>query len=302
MSIYSQATLGQPDNFVTFNDYTAYPVYRAQTRAPRQFQVRDNDIPIPFESGISDFQTLIGQTIYVIKGTMYPRNETNYEEGIAALRAACSLDLQQNSDYNTDDGYVPYTWEEATGSKTLFVKALYVQIVEDTRQGYVQPFTIYCKVKDPTIYGSTLKVASTAEASPSTTTGAAAYSFAYPIIYGSTLYTVSSVATNNGNIPGYPQSIYIYGPVTTPTVSNSATGESITINTTLNSSSDILIITYDKDSLSATLNGTSVLNLITTASSYFKIQPGNNIITLSGASVGTGSYVDLFYRDSFALA
>ena len=302
MSIYSLATLGQPDNFITFNDYTANPVYRAQTRAPRQFQVRQDDIPIPFESGISDFSTLIGQTIYVIKGTMYPRDEISYDNGIAALRAACSLDMQQNSDYNTDSGYVPYTWEEAAGSKTLFVKALYVQLIEDTRQGYVQPFTIYCKIKDPTVFGATLKLASTAESDITVTTGAAEYPFTYPIVYGSTNYTVTADANNLGTLPAYPFSIDVYGPVTNPKVINARTGEFIQVNNTLNSVSDNLHIEYTKDSLEVTLNGQSVVANVTTDSIYFKIQPGVNTIQLSGASIGDGSYAVVSYRDSSALA
>lgn len=302
MSIYSQATLGQPDNLITFNDYTTNPVYRSTTRAPRAFQVRDNNIPIPFESGISDFNTLIGQTLYTIQGKMYPQDESSYDAGIAALRAVCSVDLEQNSIYDTDDGYVPYTWGEAIGSKTLFVKALYVLMAEDTRQGFVQPFTIYCKVKDPTIYGSVLKLASTATSNQSASTGSAAYPFPYPVAYGSTLYTVSSAATNVGNIPAYPFSINVYGPVTNPTITNTKTGEYITVNVTLSSGSDNLYIKYTKDSLIVTLNGVSMVNKVTSSSTYFKIVPSTNIIQLAGTSVGTGAYAVVGYRDSYALA
>jgi hypothetical protein len=302
MSIYSSATLGWPDNMITFNNYSVFPVYRAQSRSPLQFNVRDSDIPIPFESGINDFETLIGKTVYAIKGVMYPRDESSYYTGIAALRAACSLDLQQNSDYNIDSGYVPYTWVEGNNSKTLFLKAMYVKMTEDTRQGYVQPFVIYCKVKDPTIYSATLKTASTAASSASTTTGGAAYPIQYPVLYGSTLYTVSSNASNLGNIPSYPNSIDVYGPTTNPKVLNSATGEYIQVNTTLNSVSDVLHIAYDNSKMIVTLNGNSVFQYVTSDSTYFKIQPGDNIITLSGSSVGTGAYCNLFYRDSYALA
>src|SRR4051812_13679528 len=113
MSIYASATLGQPDNLITFNDYTLNPVYRSIARAPRQFQVRDDNIPIPFESGVSDFITLVGQTLYVIQGKMYPQDETSYDNGIAALRKACYLDYNNVDASGTlDDGYVPYTWGE----------------------------------------------------------------------------------------------------------------------------------------------------------------------------------------------
>lgn len=302
MSIYSKATLGWSDNQITFNDYSSFPVYRAQTRSPMQFQVIDNNIPIPFESGINDFSTLIGQTIYVIKGTMYPKDEESYHSGIAALRAACSLDLQQTSDYNVDSGYVPYTWEESNDSKVLYVKALYVQIIEDTRQGYVQPFIIYLKVKDPIIYGATLKTATTLESDPVASTGSALYPFTYPIVFGAATYTSTSVATNDGTIPCYPSSIDIYGPTTNPKISNGKNGQYIQVNTTLSSVNDVLHIEYNNSELIVTLNGNSVVNNVTTDSDYFKIEPGENLITLSGSSVGSGAYANLYYRDAYALS
>lgn len=302
MSIYSTATIGQPDNQVTFNDFNNSPVYRVQSRAARQFQIRADDIPVPFESGVSDFKTLVGQTNYVIQGVMYPADENGYDQGLQALRAVSSLDLEQNDPANTDEGYVPYTWGDASGQKTLFVKVLYASITENTRQGYVQPFILYCKVKDPTIYGSVLKQASTAQSNTSTSTGAAKYAFAYPISFGSTLYTVSADANNIGQVPAYPNSIQVFGPVNTPTITNTKTGEFITVNVSLASSSDSLLIIYDKDTLKVTLNGVSVVGKVTTSSTYFKIHPGDNIIQLSGASVSTGAYAVVSYRDAYALA
>ena len=109
MSIYREATSGTPSNSITFNDYTNSPVYRVQTRAPQRFQIREQDVPVPFEDGVSDFRTLIGKTIYVIKGTMYPSDEASYDEGIQKLRKLCSLETQQD-DNDSDEGYVPYTW------------------------------------------------------------------------------------------------------------------------------------------------------------------------------------------------
>lgn len=305
MSVYTQATLGEPDNFITFNDYTLNPVYRSITRQPQKYQVREQDIPIPFESGVSDFQTLIGETIYVIDGKMYPADETSYDSGIADLRAVSSLELEQTDPYTSDEGYVPYVWGDssaATGSKQLFVKVLYVQFAEDTRQGFVVPFRIYCKIKDPTIYGATLKQANTSQSNPSQATGGAIFSVAFPVVFGASTVSVTANATNNGNVPSYPVSIDVYGPVTNPIVTNTLTGEYIQVNQSLGSGTDHLNIQYDKDTLSVTLNGTNVLNSVTSGSTYFKIKPGVNPITLSGSAVTTGAYAIVNYYDSYPLA
>ena len=246
--------------------------------------------------------------MYVIDGTMYPRSQDTYDSGLNALRDVANLDLAQN-DANggnvlDNNGYVPYVWGDSSGvlSKQLFVKPVYVQAAESTRQGYVVPFRLFCKVKDPTIFGATLKTASTANGSPTTAAGSALYPFTYPVSFGATYYTVSATATNNGTIPVYPQSIDVYGPVTNPKVTNTTTGEYIQINCTLASSTDHLQIQYNKDYLGVYLNGVSQLQNRTTDSTFFKLKPGGNALALTGNTISTGSYVDVFYYDGYSLA
>lgn len=302
MSVYTQATLGAPDNFVSFNDYTADPVYRVLARAPQRFRIRQQDLPVPFESGISDFLTLLGSTAYILTGKMYPGNENSYDAGLVTLRSVCSLELNQ-ADVLSDNGYVPYKWGDAAGnlSKQVFMKPLYVQIAETTQQGFVQPFTIYAKIKDPTIYGATLKSANTGQANPSQSTGSAIYPFKYPVVYGSTVYTVTADCNNIGTLPVYPVTITVVGPINNPRVTNQATGEYIEVDVNLGSGSDQLNVTYDKDTLDVNLNGTNVVNKVTADSTYFKIQPGTNTIQLSGSSVSTGANATVEFYDGWPL-
>jgi len=303
MSIYSRATLGASDNQVVFNDYTGAtdPVYRVLSRAPSKWQIRQQDLPVPFESGSSDFLTLIGTSAYILSGKMYPSSETAYDNGLMALRTVASLDIEQ-ADILTDTGYVPYVWGDATQSRQVFMKPLYVQLAETTQQGFVQPFTIYSKVKDPTIYSATLYTASTGQANPAGNTGSAIYSFQYPIAYGSSIFTVSADCNNQGTLPVYPVTITVNGPVTTPRITNTKTGEYIEIAQTLNSSSDQLNITYDKDTVNINLNGISVMRYLSSSSTLFKIQPGTNTIQLSGSSVSSGAIASVQYRSGWPLA
>lgn len=308
MSIFTKSTLGYADNQVVFNDVTTDPYFRVNARAPQKYQLREQDIPVPFESGVADFNTLIGQTIYVINGTMYPKSQSTYDSGLDIIRDVSSLDIEQvdpfSSNVFSNNGYVPYLWGDSLGdlSKQLFVKPLYVMASETTRQGYVVPFTIYCKVKDPTIYGSTLKVASTIASTPGASTGSAVYPFTFPVVYGATYYTVTATATNIGTVKTYPQSIDIYGPVTTPVITNGATGEFIKVAVTLNSPSDHLQIQYAKDYLNVTLNGVNSLRYVSTDSTYFRIIPGGNGISLTGSSISSGSYATVAYYDGYSLA
>lgn len=303
MSIYSRATLGEADNQIVFNDYGLDPVYRTKARAPSKWQIRQQDLPVPFESGSSDFLTLIGDSAYIISGTMYPSSEDTYDSGLAAIRTVCSLDVGQ-ADPSSDTGYVPYAWGNADGALTqqVFMKPLYVQLAETTTQGFVQPFTIYAKVKDPTIFGGTAKAASTQSSDVTTTTGAADFSVTFPVVFGSTLMAVSATAHNAGTLPVYPSSIVVHGPVNVPKITNGATGEYIKVNCNLSSSSDVLTITYDKDTFSIDLNGISQIQNLTSDSTLFKIHPGDNVISLTGSSVSTSAYAVVNYRDAWPLS
>lgn len=308
MSVYTKATLGYPDNQIVFNDTAQDPYLRVKARTPQKFQIREQDIPVPFESGVADFNTLIGQTIYVISGVMYPSSENTYDSGLSALRDVSSLDMEQVDPYSSsvfsNDGYVPYVWGDASGNldKQLFVKPLYVQAAESTASGYVLPFTLYCKVKDPTIYSANLKVASTIQGNPTSTVGSAVLPFAFPIAFGATYFTVTGTAFNLGSVSTYPQSIDIYGPVVSPVITNTKTGEFLKVAVTMSSTSDHLQIQYSKDYLNVTLNGVNSLQFVSTDSTYFKIRPGGNGISLTGTSISSGAYATISYYDGYSLA
>lgn len=301
MSIYDIATLGESDNQVTFNDYTADPVFRALARSANKFQIRQQDLPVPFESGSSDFLTLLGDTSYIIQGKMYPGSEQSYDNGLAILRSVCSLTLNQ-ADILSDDGYVPYVWGNASYNQQIFMKPLYVEISETTQQGFVQPFTILAKIIDPTIYSANVNIASTGQAAPTTSSGSAAYAFTYPVLYGSTIYNVSADCNNIGTVPVYPISVIVNGPITNPTVTNVTTGEYITVNVTLNSTSDQLNIIYNATTQEITLNGVNVANSLGSGSTLFKIPPGTSTIQLSGSSVGTGAVAEVEFYSGWALS
>jgi len=299
LSIYASSAIGTDTNKITFNG-TTFPIFRVQARRPQQRNIRDLDINVPFENGISDFETLIGKTAYIIEGTMYPGSESNYDAGLKALRKLASLDISQ-ADVLSDDGYVPYVYEEFSRSKQIFMKVLYVDIPESTRKGLVQPFKLVCKVKDPTIFGYPMKTANTGVADFTTATGTAIYPFAYGIVYGASTTTVTVDANNIGDIPAYPVAINIYGPVNTPRITNTTTGEYLEVTVNLSTSSNNLSIAYDKDSLSVLLDGVNVIKQVTTASKYFRIPPGSNIFQLSGSSIGSSSYAVITYYDAYSL-
>lgn len=305
MAIYEISYLGTDANKLYFNDYTrqysdAGVIYRVKSRAPQQRQIRDLDIPVPFENGISDFETLIGKTAYVIDGTMYPSGESDSDDGLARLRKVSSLELNQD-DVLSDDGYVPYVWTEFSRNKLVYMKPLYVSIVESSRQGLVQDFRIIAKIKDPTIFQETLQQSSTQEAAFGTATGTAIFPHVFPLIFGASTSSVSVDAYNFGDLPTYPVSINVHGPVNSPKITNTATGEYIEVTVNLASTSNELVIAYDKDSLTVELDGVSVINQVTAASTYWKLQPTSNVISLTGTSISDTAYATVSFRSAWPL-
>lgn len=299
MSIYDSSYIGTTANRITFNT-TSFPIFRVQSRRPQQRQIRDLDIPIPFENGISDFETLVGKVAYVIEGTMYPGGESEYYSGRRQLAKLANLEVSQG-DILSDEGYVPYVFTEGSLQKQIFVKVLYVDMPETTRTGFVQPFRLVCKIKDPTIYGATLKQADTGDADFSTASGTAIYPFEYSIIFGASTSSVSVDANNVGDLDVYPVSININGPVNSPKITNTTTGDYIQVGVNLGSSSNSLVIAYDKDSLTVELDGVSVVNQVTSGSTYFKIPPGNNIFSLTGSSISDDARAVVSFYDGYSL-
>lgn len=230
MAIYDPSELGVLGNKIRFNDDSAGidPYFRVQRRRPSNRDIRNFDTPLPEDSGIADFKTLLGRTDYVLDGKMYPSNQSTFEQGRRALRKLADVKTMQESLFS-DQGYVPYVWDELDQPKQLFMKVLFVDMVEDTQYGLVQPFRLYCKVKFPVIKGTVLHVADTGD-QPGVITGFVEYPLEYPAILGSNFYAISTSATNAGDIAAYPESIIITGPVNRPRFTNLTTGEFIEVD------------------------------------------------------------------------
>jgi hypothetical protein len=301
VSIFRTSTLGTTTNQVTFNLLGTYPYFRLTTRQPTRREIVEFDIKLPETTGDADFQTLIGKTYLVLAGTMYAGSgETAYDLGRKALRKVSSLIIQQ-ADSDSDQGYVPYKWSESDGfDKQLFVKVLYVDLPESSRNGLKQPFRILCKIKYPVIFGQTAITANLGS-STATTSGSSNLPFTLPRAIGLTTYSSTGAMDNVGDTPTYP-SFTVLGPISNPKITNTTTGEYIQVNVNLATSSDSLIIIYDQDTLSITQAGNSVLSSLATGSTLFKLVAGVNNLALSGATVGTGAYATAAALPAWALS
>lgn len=317
MAIYDSSTLGTPENYITFNDDTSTTYYRMKTRTPNRREISEFDLKLPEGTGDSDFESFIGKTYMIIEGIMYPDDEADFHNARENLRKLASLEVQQN-DSQSDGGYVLHKWSENVG-KQIALKVMYVDMAESTRQGLKQPFRLVCKVKYPHITSQESKTvqlgvatvnqlggatipATIAMSIPSTESGGSSvFSLTLPTVFGGTRSSGSTVAVNDGDVDTFP-TIQIYGPCSRPKVVNRRTGEYIELDINLPTSSDAAIISYDQDSLSVTAMNQNAYGKLTSGSTLFKIKPGENPMTFTGASVGAGAYCNVAFFDAYPLS
>ncbi len=301
MLLFDPATLGTANNYVTFSDDTLDPYYSLDQMRVVGRDVTAYDIKLPEGMGIADFQTLIGKSNIVLEGIMYPSDEVHYDNGAKSLRKLGSLDISQ-ADAAGDSGYVPFTFTEYDGyNKRINLKVLYADLPKSRRQGIKQPFRLFCKVKYPVIESQS-SISTTIGDATATTSGSSNLSFALPKALGLTTYSSNGSLNNYGDLKVYP-TITITGPITTPRVTNTTTGEYIELNgLSLSTTSDSVIITYDQDTLSIAQAGVSKLNLLTSASTLFKVTTGTNNFTITGATVGSGMTGTISCRPAWPLS
>jgi hypothetical protein len=130
--------------------------------------------------------------------------------------------------------------------------------------------------QDGAIYDNSPQVATCGLPSP---TAGLTFPVTFPATFGATSGG-SLTLSNLGLYPTWP-AFRINGPCQTPTITNSATGQFLTVGITLGSTDFLLI---DMQAGLVTLNGTLALrnNLIATGSAFFTLLPG-------AASIGFGT-------------
>ncbi|TIH34978.1 phage distal tail protein [Subtercola vilae] len=131
----------------------------------------------------------------------------------------------------------------------------------------VNAYHVEITCPDPVIYDSVLQAKTTSLPSP---VSGLAFPVTFPASFGSSTGGYLPIS-NAGNYPTSPVFV-ITGPVSNPTLLNSATGQFFRLNLTLGAT-DALVI--DMGAKTVVLNGTAArFNAVATGSSWFTIQPG----------------------------
>lgn len=146
---------------------------------------------------------------------------------------------------------------------------------------------------DPRIYADTAK---SAVLNPTTSRGRIynrTYNLTYTVASGSG--TSSSVVANSGNVTVYP-TITLAGQITNPVITNSTTGDFIALQIGM-ATLDTLVI--DTDLRSITYNGNPARNILTNASTWISLAPGNSTLGIVASAADPTSTCTISFRDGY---
>lgn len=130
--------------------------------------------------------------------------------------------------------------------------------------------------------------------------GGIVYPVVYPVVYGAS--TGGSVtATNYGDANASPV-ITLYGPLENPVITNQTTGQFLRLNMSIDSGRKVVITMSRPSIMEGPLTGEPTNNRQdkkATGSSFWRIQPGANIIKLRAASYDLGT-AEIKFRSAYS--
>jgi len=144
---------------------------------------------------------------------------------------------------------------------------------------------------DPKYYDD---AATTITLNPLTAAGGRTYSKTFNYAYGAAIPNLFTV-TNNGWATTNP-TVTVVGPVTNPSISNTTTGQYLTVNVTLGSLDSLV---FDLENKNITLNGSSARNLLATGSQWFGAPSGSTTFSFTGVSGSSGTTATIVYRNAY---
>lgn len=130
--------------------------------------------------------------------------------------------------------------------------------------------------------------------------------FSFPLAFEDTVCfaenRTSKTIYYNGSVP-CPVTLTLLGNVLSPVIKNETTGEQIEVADVELSSGDTLTINTKKGSKSVILykNGetSNAFNLVTTASVFWQLQPGRNVISFTSSKGNTASVLIVTYTNLY---
>lgn len=209
-----------PDNFIALQQYPDMDI-----------DVKNDEVALDGQHGIWDFFSFFGKRMITFNGVVIGEDEEEVELLRTQIVKVLSLPMQPTEE---DDGYVTISWTDATGAEWSFdaKMASSPRFSRSMKQNYRLDFLISLKTDNPFILSSE---SITGEG----TRGYFVYGVLFPIELPALMgyVGVGGLEVENEGTMSAHTVIRLYGEaggvITNPTITNTTTGKSFTVETTL---------------------------------------------------------------------
>jgi len=255
--------------------------------------MRGEDRERPLEHGLYETNTYYGRRIFHAEGQLLGDNAGAYMQRRldlhnaliipprSAIRAPLRLDMQFDGigpllqSYCTLDGYPELPMAVPNYALTDYMVAF--------------------KSFDPVIYSATQR--SAVLPAPTVTTGAP-FPLVFPVDFSASSGS-DGLATNSGNITTYPRAV-ITGPVTNPRLTNLDKNETLRFDGLILNGGDSVTVDF-KQRVALSSAGGNFYGTITSDSSFWTLEPGDNTFRFTADRASAPSNVILYWHDAYML-
>ena len=293
---YNGITIKGSSGTTEFDYRSTSPYYIVALQQPSMdnTEVRSYEQVKPGEEGIADYEDFLGAEKIVLRLIIKGKSRTYLNNGINAVREAFHPKAVYYATDN-DNGYLPLNFTE-TGQTAIKIDCIPYKlpsVKEVKNQGLTAKIDVFLQAKYPFRKSQTGKSLTLQTA---IATGGSGYPLDYPVGYSTPTGSINGDAINSGDLPAIPL-VVIHGPAIGSRLENTTTGEFIDFTDDMNIADGVTLTIDFEKATAVDSNGNNQLQNLTSASKFFKIEPGTN--TLQWINNNVDGYCVITWNDIY---
>jgi hypothetical protein len=258
--------------------------------------IRDTITALPGVDGVERYKSFYRDRLIEIRGFVKGSTKADLYANIEILNSAIDIHVLEASTNGTD-GFLPLSFTETGQRPSLYyAKPIKNSMTwSDTKSGLARGFAVLFECRDPKKYrgdgfgeGQTVTVS----IAPGASSGSSGFPVGFPVAFAGSSLSGQTTFSNDGASRILPTSIEITGPCSAPSIANSTSGFVISFTSDLVLLSGQILQINSKIGTCYVKNVdnsfTNVIQYLTSDSTFWFLELGDNTITLSGATMSVG--------------
>jgi phage-related protein len=275
-------------NSITFGKLVRTSGYRAEFVNGSQVGIRDTITSMPGQDGVERYRSFYRDRLVEIRGFIIGSSESNLYTLKNTLEDAFDI---HNLEAEGNDGFLPLEFTE-TGQNAAryYLKPIRNTMnISEKRTGFCLGFSVLLEARDPNKYETSSNVYTI---TPNISGGSSGFPVGFPVAFAGTNLSGDTTINNTGAAGTLPQRVSITGPCSAPKLANTTNGTyleftgDLTILTGESLIIDFGIGTCYKEETNG--NMVNVIQYLTSLSTFWSLDKGDNNITLSAATMSEG--------------